>query len=490
MTDQLFARLTRAPRDFVQPHELSGAPPETPLLVALSGGADSRLLLHLAVRYREFYGTPIYAAHLNHGIRGEEADRDEAFCREITEAADVPFFAETADVPALAAATGDSLELAARRARYDFLTRLMRAQHIPLLLTAHHADDQLETLILRLLRGTGTRGMGGIAPVRPLDDLPGGLVLRPLLGCTKADILEACAALGLTYVTDSTNALNDCTRNRIRHEIRPALEAIAGPGVPAAAADRLARAAREDDAYLTALAGSLVGQILIPTGGISPKALNRQHPAIARRVLSLIYAQRFPDTTGARSLQAVHLDGLLALCAKGIHGSAVALPGGTEGRISDGTLIFVPAASADESSFAKTAPTDEPPLPLAMGENPWDGGRFIIDLRIMPAPVTPPEDDHLIAWAAFPADVPRPLWARRRRPGDVMRRHGVGCKLKKLLCDTGVPPSMRDRLPLLCLDGGETPLWFPTAGFADGYPAPREGEALLILLREVPPDLR
>ncbi len=479
MTNQLFAIQTRAPRGFTQPHTLTALPPETPLLVAFSGGADSRLLLHLAVRYREVYGTPVYAAHLNHAIRGEEADRDEAFCRAMAEADDVPFFSERVDVPTLATATGESLELAAREARYTFLTRIMREQKIPLLLTAHHADDQLETLLLRLLRGTGTRGMGGIPPVRPLPDVPDGQLLRPLLGCTKADILDACRELGLTYVTDSTNELDDCTRNRIRHEILSVLENIAGEGVPSAAANRLARAAREDDECLTELAAAHTTRMLSPEGAISLGELNDLPPAIARRVLLQAYARQAPDPTGDRSLQAVHLDALLTLCAKGVHGSAVALPGRTEGRICDDKLIFV---------ISRRTPTivDSPnePMPLSMGENPWDKGRMVIELSVALAPVMPPNEDGVIAWASFPADLPLPLYARRRKAGDVIRRHGVGCKLKKLICDKGIPASVRDHLPLLCLDDGQTPLWYPNAGFADGYPAPMQGSSLLVIVRE------
>ncbi len=476
MTNHLFPH---APPGFLPPHTLSGFPPKTPLLVAFSGGADSRLLLHLAIRYRQLYGTPVYAAHLHHGIRGAEADRDEAFCREVARAAEVPFFSERVDVPAQAAAAGESQELTARRLRYDFLTRIMRERHIPLLLTAHHADDQLETLIFRLLRGTGTRGMGGIAPIRPLAAVPDGLLLRPLLACSKVDVLDACRTLGLTYVTDSTNALNDCTRNRLRHEVLPVLERIAGEGIPSTSANRLACAAREDDDCLSRIADAHVARITQPNGALPLDELNRLHPAIARRVMREVYAQGCPDPSGEHSLQAVHLDDLISLCAKGIHSSSVALPGGMEGRICDNTLVFLtPETTVPTVTSAPEA------IPLSMGETAWDDGRLVIELRVVTAPATPPDENGLIAWASFPTNLPLPLWARRRRAGDVIRRHGVGCKLKKLLCDQHVPPSQRDRLPLLCLDGGETPLWFPTAGFADGYPAPTQGESLLVTVRE------
>lgn len=274
-------------------------------LVALSGGADSRLLLELTVRATlsrrsdEGAGTPtatdspaealtgpdpttpanappthpdilppprIVAAHLHHGIRGAEADRDEAFCRRICAALGVPLVVEHADVPALAAASGRSTETEAREARYAFFRRVMAEEGLSVLLTAHHADDQLETVLHHLLRGSGTRGMGGIPPMRPLDapstaDMDAGskdadapMIFRPLLAWTRRDILAAGNELGLDYVTDSSNLTPDCTRNRLRLDIIPVLEAMTGEGVPQRAAGRLASAAREDDEALTAIA--------------------------------------------------------------------------------------------------------------------------------------------------------------------------------------------------------------------------------------------
>ncbi len=288
-------------------------PPSDGYLVALSGGADSRLLLELTVRAALLrhldrpVGETVTAAHLHHGLRGAEADRDEAFCRAICDRLGVPLVVEHADVPALAAASGRSFETEAREARYGFLIRVMAERGIPALLTAHHADDQLETLLHHLLRGSGTRGMGGIPPSRALpravsakaggtkavgakaDGTKAGgtkavgakadgakadgadistlerdaenadshytpMLFRPFLHWTRRDILAACAELGLDYVTDSTNLVEDCTRNRLRLSVIPALEAIAGEGVPQRTAGRLADAAREDEEALTAIA--------------------------------------------------------------------------------------------------------------------------------------------------------------------------------------------------------------------------------------------
>ena len=210
--------------------------------VALSGGADSTLLLELTLRalLRRFGAdgrARMVAIHLHHGIRGEEADRDLDFCRALCARRGVELVADRADIPALAAAAGESQETVARRERYALFRRVMTEKGIPILLTAHHADDNLETVLERLLRGSGTRGMGGIPPSRGLEGASEACpltVCRPLLEWTRRDILAACEELGLDYVTDSTNLEGDCTRNRIRHGVIPVLEAMAGEGVPGA----------------------------------------------------------------------------------------------------------------------------------------------------------------------------------------------------------------------------------------------------------------
>ena len=212
------------------------------MLIALSGGADSRMLFELASRHCAAHGTRFYACHVNHGIRGEEATRDRNFCvrlaSECQYCADI--FVLNADVPALAEKWGKSIELAARTVRYDFFATVMKEHSIPVLVTAHNSDDNLETVIFNLTRGTGVKGMRGIPPSRPID---GGVLIRPMLGIPKSAVLEFCRENGLDYVTDSTNTDTDYTRNLIRAEIVPLLERI-NPGVRGSVA-RLTRSMSE-----------------------------------------------------------------------------------------------------------------------------------------------------------------------------------------------------------------------------------------------------
>lgn len=466
-------------------------PDRSPYLVAFSGGADSRLLLKLTVRaLLERDGEDgrglVTAAHLHHGIRGEEADRDEAFCRAVCADLGVELVCERVDIPALAEASGESVETAARKARYGFFATVMRERRIHTLLTAHHADDNLETVLERLLRGSGTRGMGGIPADRAWEIGTDGepcVICRPLLSWTRRDILAACGELGLDYVTDSTNLETDCTRNRIRHTVVPALEAIAGEGIPQRAAARLSAAAGEDEECLTGLAEMQVDRYLSPAGdGLPRSELRIRYPAISKRMMAILYERATAADNprdGSGTLSAAHLEALLSLLRKGIPESSLHLPRGMEARIRGDWLYIRPA----EQAVSRASAT---PLPLAEGLNPWND-TFTVAVERSPVLLPPLEGQTVYASAVFPADIPQPLLARGRREGDVILSHGMRKKLKKLLNEKGIPPHLRDRVPLICLPAGNpdgnpvgSPLWYPRAAFRDGYPAPASGPCLRV----------
>ncbi len=450
-------------------------PQGVPLLVAYSGGADSRLLLSLAKAYGNTHDVPVYAAHLHHGIRGEEADRDLAFCRQTTAEEGIPLFEKRVNVPALALGSGQSIETEARAQRYAFFNEVMEKYHLPLLLTAHHADDQLETLLHRFLRGSGTKGMGGIPSLRPL---PYGHVFRPLLHLSKEDILSACRELDLDFVTDSTNFQPSATRNRIRAEIIPALESIAGRGTPQQAALRLSRAAAEDEDCLATLAEETYAACRMEEG-LSSERITSTHPAISKRVLSIAYKDAAVNLLGTppdhrHTLSSLHLEQLLTLCRQSSSGASLHLPLLTA-YLHKGVLLF----RKEEPSSALI------PTPLYEGDTLWCEGRILIRLC---ADSPPPLSDHeaLVASARFPANLlPLPLWARTRIPGDIICNHGMHKKLKKILCDKGVPPHLRDVLPLICYGEDMTPLWYPTAAFADGFPSPDTAPAWYIQIIEL-----
>ncbi len=453
--------------------------------VAFSGGADSRLLLELTVRALlerdgEKGRRRVTALHLHHGIRGEEADRDLAFCEKVCEGLGIELVCERVSIPAMAEDMGESIETVARKARYDFFGRVMDQRKIGILLTAHHADDNLETILAQLIRGSGTRGMRGIPATRMLGyrtDKQIKLVHRPLLDFTKRDILAACEELGLDFVIDSTNLETDCTRNRIRHAVIPELEAIAGRDVPQRAAARMAHAAEEDEDCLWYQAEQSVGRTVAPGGdAVALSDLEHFSSSLSKRMLMVLYRDtlRLHDR-GAETelfLSSAHLHALLELGRKAVPESGLDLPGGIRAVVRGEFLYMLPADGVNLPALS-----DEPVL-LTEGTTLLASG-ISVTLEYADAPLPPDRGDGVYASAVFPAHLPLPLSARRRREGDTILSHGMHKKLKKLLIDKHIPIHLRDRIPLICLSDG-SPLWYPNAAFRDGYPAPETGPCLRI----------
>ena len=192
-------------------------------LVALSGGADSVALL----LWMQEAGYRIHAAHCNFHLRGEESDRDEAFCQALCERLDIPLHLAHFDTHEYAALHQVSIEMAARELRYRWFGQLCRDVEAAAVCVAHHRDDSVETVLMNLLRGTGLRGLTGIQPRSELEDYGGEggklMVLRPLLGVSRAEVEEFLAKRNQNYVTDSTNLEADVLRNRLRLQVLPLL---------------------------------------------------------------------------------------------------------------------------------------------------------------------------------------------------------------------------------------------------------------------------
>lgn len=216
----------------------------TPLLVALSGGADSVSLL---LALKEIGVKNLSAAHVNHGIRGGEADRDESFCRELCARENVPFFSTRINVPEIAKEKKLSLETAARNARYEFLTATAEKLSA-VTLTAHTANDNLETLLFYLGRGTSLKGMGGIEERRKLSKKSELELLRPLLCVTRNEIEEYLKERNQTYCTDATNFDVDITRNALRHNVCKSFLEIFPDGL--SSVTRLTQLLREDGDFI------------------------------------------------------------------------------------------------------------------------------------------------------------------------------------------------------------------------------------------------
>lgn len=286
--------------------------------VAVSGGADSTaLLLALleANRAKESVGVVLSAVHVHHGLRGEDADADEAFVRELCAGLQVPLIVERVDVAARQSEAREGVEEAARELRYGVFWRLM--EDVDVVATAHTLDDQAETVMMKLLRGAWTEGIGGIAPVMqgpgcrvqsPEDSLlrnfagsPAVRIVRPMLNVRRAEVEAFLRERGQAWREDATNRDLSLTRNRVRHELMPMLRTF-NPGIDATLA-RLADIARDEDAFWKAEVGRVLPQVVLPgrpvrgggravstvTGNsgcaIEVERLRAMAPALRRRVV-------------------------------------------------------------------------------------------------------------------------------------------------------------------------------------------------------------
>lgn len=278
-----------------------GILPRHAVLAALSGGVDSVVLLHLlCAARREGRIARVAAAHLHHGLRGAAADEDAAFCAELCRRWDVPFLMGRADVRAAADERGLSLEAAAREERYAFLRDAAHRLGADCIATGHHMDDQAETVLLHLLRGSGLAGLCGMRPRT-------GDIARPLLAERRAGIEAYAVENGLTWRTDLTNDSPDMLRNRVRHELLPLLVSL-NP----AAVERLASTAqllRQDEAFLSSLAAGALREAAADGGGYGRAALLALDGSVRSRALKRLLLAAQPDGVQRRDVE--RLDALL-----------------------------------------------------------------------------------------------------------------------------------------------------------------------------------
>ena len=425
------------------------------LLCALSGGADSVCLLHLLRRLAGEGGFRLEAAHYHHGIRGDEADRDRDFVRDLCREWEIPLHLGAGDVPAYARDKGMVLEEAARELRYGFLEET--ADQLPRcrIATAHQAEDNAETLLLHLCRGTGLRGLCGIPPVR-------GRLIRPLLTVTRGEVLAYLAENCLPHVEDSTNAVEDTPRNLLRRRVIPTLNAL-NPAFSRAAL-RTSVLLREDEACLNALARDLADCSRSGEARYSVSALREAPEALASRALRL-----GAEALGTK-LERKHVDALLAL-AEGEGGLAGCdLPGKLRATRESGLLRLSAPRKAAE-------PYD---LPLTWGswtQVPQAGCRVFWG----PADAAKVNEKFQIFFFKK-SHICGSIHVRSRRSGDSLRISGRNTEknLKKWMIEAKLPALERDLIPILADERGV--LAVPGLGAAErACASPGEADGVILI---------
>ena len=407
-----------------------GLEPGTRVLAALSGGADSTamtVLLSDALHQGQIGG--LCAAHFHHGLRGAEADRDAAFSEGLCRSLSIPFYGERADVAAAARERGESVETAARALRYGFLFRTADACGADVIAVAHNLDDQAETVLMHLIRGSGTDGLAGMRP-------RSGRIVRPLLHVPHQDLVDLLTERGIAWCEDSTNALEDATRNRVRHTLMPVLTTF-NPRIREGLARTAALAASDADA-LGRLADDLLARSM-RDGGHDTAMLRTAPEAVRRRaVRQLLLAEALPE--GLTGQDILRVEDLLEKTS----GTRMELRGGRVAML-DGQVLRI-GAPREGKEFCVTLSVP--------GTTVFPGGSIITRAAAFRLPADGSEA--YVSLDAMPGDAV----IRTRRPGD--RFHPLGGPGTRLLSDVmtdrHVPPSKRD-IPLIC--SGNEVLWMP-----------------------------
>lgn len=449
------------------PWKLLGVPQETPVLLGFSGGADSRFLLHVMAQYAKRDGFSLTLAHVNHGIRGADAQKDCDFCCAIAKDYGLEICVLNADVPRLAKEKGTGLEEEARAVRYEYFASIMRERKIPILLTAHNADDNAETVLFHMARGSGLGGLCGIAPVRSFAN---GSLVRPMLGITKREILAYCEENGLEYVTDVTNFDASYARNKIRAEVLPVLESLFS-----GATERISEMTaclREDELFFSACADRFLAQFCAD-GKCPIGSLLEQPTAMQARILAAWYEKQCNI-----SLERVHLDALLGLCRAAVPHSALSLPGNLKASVENGSLCLQKDTKLPFEDFH---------IPFCMGKTKFPSGNMTVsveknqkNLKIHNLSTAP-----YIILKTVSAIMEKELYWRPRKEGDRILMGGIHRSVRKLYREAGFSLALRASLPILC--DAEGIVWIPFIGVRDGVEratAPTDGVCITLSLSE------
>ncbi len=423
------------------------------VILGLSGGADSLCLAHYLYRR----GIPFFAAHVNHGLRGEASDADEAFVREWCGRAGITLHVLKADVAAEARKNGAGLEECGREVRYRFFASL--AAEEDRIATAHTLSDQTETVLYRLARGTGLRGLCGIPPVR-------GRIIRPLCRVSREEVETYCEHYALEYVTDASNFTREYARNRIRLDVIPGLKTV-NPALEESVS-RMVQSLTEDEIYLSTCAKEALERAEADGYYLADLLAQLPVPIKNRVVAQAVFRQ------SGRNMDAEHIRAVAAILGTG---GAVSVPGGVNVRVEQGKLFVL---CGNEASRLEKVPAGCVLTEVNQGRK--------AQIAIISA-----EDfqkqrkiNNLLFNNSFDYDtITCEIYWRTRKEGDVFRPVGRGVtkSLKKLFQEAKIPAALRNEI-LVLEQGGEI-IWMEGFGPAEGYQAtPQSRRVALILIKE------
>ncbi len=428
---------------------------ESGVLVGLSGGSDSIFLLCFLLEYRRRINGdfPILAVHINHGIRGEEADRDEYFCRDFCDCLGVELLSRKYDVPSFSKSSGIGLEEAARNIRYSTFNEIILGRNdISAIAVAHNQSDSAETVLFNILRGAGSRGASGISPIR--DN-----IIRPLITIKKSELVSALDSAGISYVTDSSNLSCDYSRNYIRNEVMPILAELSND--PEKMIARFSDNLRLDDDFLM----SMAKDFLESNPKASNQALLQLHPAIFSRVIKLM-ASSVSAGVSSKIIEDIFANLSNDNFTYSVIGGVFSCERGEckickEDNVTFDYCVYL----VKDVNFIK-----ELNVEAIVSDRIFDETYLNVYKKSIQADVSS-------------AIINGKAYFRPKKDGDSIFYGGMTHKLKKLFNDRKIPLNLRKKLPVLCDDKGV--VWVPGFGVRDDDVPKNEKKPLYILLGEL-----
>lgn len=421
------------------------------VVVGVSGGVDSMTLLHLLGRFVKKSAGKLVMAHLHHGLRGDEADRDEAFLRNVAKKTNLPLLSRRMNVKRMAAADKLNLHDAARKARYNFFNDVLKEVGGDRIAVGHNADDQAETVMMRIIRGTGIKGLAAIPPER-------GTIIRPLIDLTRDEITSYAVEHGIGYVEDSSNRDTGYMRNRLRHELMPILKKY-NPAV-CRELNLLSSMARDMDYFISNEAAREFNRLVRAIGpendfSLDVTAFNQLPSSLKGKVIFLGLERISGSQAGFYSS---HIKNIEALISDGRSGLTVNLPGKISAFIEYGKVVFTRSHSENRLQYSYnlnvSGETIIPEAGIKLSAEKIDfyydminsSGRNVIyiDMR----------------------KIPSPLKVRNFRDGDRIRLRGMKGrkKVKDFFIDEKIPRRIRKNVPILV--SGDEIQWI--VGYRDG----------------------
>lgn len=426
------------------------------VLVALSGGPDSVCLIHALKKLESTYGIRIYGAHLNHKIRGIEAQKDAMYAAKLCDKLEIPFFVKAIDVPEYAKENKLSLEDAARKIRYNMLFEVKSRINADKIAVAHNLDDQAETVLMRLMRGSGLKGLKGI------DYLREDGIIRPLMDVSKDEINKYCEIHKLEPRIDKTNLEDEYTRNKIRLKLIPFIEEEFSHNIKETLA-RTANILREDSSYLDREANIYFDKeatiVSKDTIKFDSDELIAIHPSISKRIIRLGIEKIYG---GLEGIENIHIEDVLNLSKNSKNQAMINLPKGIfVYKRPEGVYITLKEMVEKIVSFNHNIEYDDS---VEIPEI-----NMVIESKVMSKEkcMMLPTGQYT---KAFDIDkIKGSLRVRARVDGDRMRPMGLGGtkKLKDIFIDLKIPRDKRDKIPLISDDEGI--LWMVGHKISEDY---------------------